>query len=64
MEMDIIKSHMFPINMKIKPRYKESYVVTLVDKIACGYERFAICKYKTAFNIGKGMIYMFLICSN
>ena len=63
-EIDIIKSHMFPINIKIRPKYKESYIITLVDKLACVYERFIGCKVMTEFNVGKIMIYMFLIFSH
>lgn len=31
-EKDIIEKHMFPINIKF-PRYKESFIVSIVDKI-------------------------------
>ena len=40
-EMDIIAKHMFPLNIKL-PRYKESYIVSLADKICSSYE--VICK--------------------
>lgn len=36
-EADIIRTHMFPVNMSI-PRYAESWVVNLVDKVIGGYE--------------------------
>lgn len=59
-EANIIESHMFPINMKNKPKYKESIIVSLVDKIACVYEKSV--GYKSAFNfkMGSTFIYMFL----
>jgi uncharacterized protein len=36
-ELDIIKTHMFPVNLSI-PRYAESWVVNLVDKCIGTYE--------------------------
>lgn len=61
MERDIIKSHMFPVNMKCIPKCKESYVVSIVDKIACIYERFVGCKVRMKFCISRLIIYMFII---
>lgn len=63
-EKDIILTHMFPVNIKYKPKYKESYIITFVDKIACIYERYIGCKYKAQFNLGKLMIYAFLLFLN
>lgn len=63
-EMDIISSHMYPVNIKTKPKYKESYIITFVDKVACVYERFMGCKSKAQFSVGRFVIYMFLILSN
>ena len=37
-EKNIIESHMFPINIKYIPKYKESYIVSIVDKIVGVYE--------------------------
>jgi len=34
MEQDIIKKHMWPLTL-VFPRYRESYVVSLADKICC-----------------------------
>lgn len=59
-EKDIIKSHMFPVNINVIPKYKESYIVTLVDKIACIYERYIKCKFKVQFGIGKFIVYLFV----
>src|SRR5699024_9124001 len=36
-EEDIIKKHMFPLNIAL-PRYKESVLVTMADKICAAYE--------------------------
>lgn len=36
-EKDIIVKHMFPLNIKL-PKYRESYLVTLADKICSSYE--------------------------
>lgn len=63
-EKDIIKSHMYPINLKNKPKYKESYIITLVDKLACIYERYSGCKYLAKYNIGKVMIYIFILLNS
>lgn len=37
MEEDIIRSHMFPIDVKV-PKYAESWVVSTVDKVVSIYE--------------------------
>lgn len=36
-EKDIIKSHMFPINISL-PKYAESWIVSTVDKVVGSYE--------------------------
>ena len=46
LEENIIESHMFPINPKL-PRYKESFLVSIVDKMVATYE-FSL-KFKTKF---------------
>lgn len=61
MEKDIIKSHMFPVNLKIIPKYKESYIVTFVDKLACVYERYSVCIGNLGYNISKSFIYMIVL---
>ena len=45
MEQNIIVSHMFPIYPAI-PKYKESILVDMVDKIIGGYELFREYRYK------------------
>lgn len=63
-EIDIIKSHMFPVNIKIIPKSLESYVVTFVDKLACIYERYAVCSGNIVFRFGNTFIYMFLLLND
>ena len=46
-EENAIETHMFPLNMKL-PKYKESWVLTLTDKVVAIYE---YCSYK--FNYTK-----------
>ena len=58
-EKDIIKSHMFPINIKTIPRYKESLIVTIIDKVACIYERYAVCSSNIIFKYSR----IFFVCS-
>jgi len=40
-EKDIIEKHMFPLNLKL-PKYKESFIVSLIDKCVASYE-FCLC---------------------
>lgn len=52
-ELDIIKTHMFPVNLSI-PKYAESWVVNLVDKFIGTYE-FSVKfgnKFNYAINLG------------
>ena len=58
-EKDIIKSHMFPINIKIIPRFKESFIVTIVDKFSCMYERYVVCSSGVVFKYSK----LLFLCS-
>jgi len=44
-ERDIIKKHMFPLT-PTPPRYRESYLVSLADKICASYEFFKKNPYK------------------
>lgn len=60
-EKDIIKSHMFPVNIKEIPKYKESYIITFVDKLACIYERYAVCSGNIGYRLGKNFIYVILL---
>ena len=42
-EEDMIRAHMFPINLTV-PKYLESWIVNLVDDFACFYERSYVLK--------------------
>lgn len=52
---DIIKTHMFPCNLDI-PSYKESWLVSSVDKIVGTYE---MLRFKTVLYIGIYLIFLF-----
>lgn len=54
LQQDIIKSHMFPCNLTI-PKYKESWLVTLVDKNVAAYE---MLKYKVPLKVNTFAIYL------
>lgn len=56
-EMDIIRTHMFPINLAL-PKYAESWVVSLVDKIIGTYE-FAL-KFNNKFNYTTNLFILFI----
>ena len=45
LEKDIIVKHMWPLTISL-PKYKESYIVTLVDKYCATKEFFSYYKYK------------------
>lgn len=47
-EEDIIKTHMFPVNMSV-PRYAESWVVNFVDKVVGTYEFSKKFGYKLSY---------------
>ena len=57
-EINIIESHMFPLVVKIKPKYKESYVVAFADKLVWGYEKFVRYCKEISFELGKSYIYL------
>lgn len=57
-EINIIESHMYPISLKRKPKYKESYVVLLVDKIVWAYEKIGGYANQINFEVGKVFIYI------
>lgn len=59
-EINIIKAHMFPINIKIIPKYKESIIVCLIDKVAWLYEKTTGYTKIINYNLGKTLIYVYL----
>ena len=62
MEQNIIVSHMFPI-YPVLPKYKESILVDMVDKIIGGHEmlREYRCKFKYRFNYLFVLLMIFLL---
>lgn len=60
-EINIIESHMFPLNIKIKPKSIESYIVSIVDKFSCLYEKSAGTIKEINFKVGEKTIYLFLL---
>ena len=56
MEKNIIVSHMFPLYLSM-PKYKESVLVNLVDKVIGSYEMAKEVKYKTSYKFN----YTFLL---
>lgn len=57
LETNIIKSHMYPLN-GVMPKYKESWVVTLIDKGVSMYEMY---RYKFKLIINIWVIFLFNI---
>ena len=54
-QKDIIKSHMFPCNLTI-PKYKESWLVSTVDKVVGTYE---MLRFKTSLYSGIFLLFLF-----
>ena len=54
-QQDIIKTHMFPCNLDI-PKYKESWLVSMVDKLVSTYEMIA---FKAPLYMGIYLIFLF-----
>lgn len=59
-EINIIKTHMFPMNYKI-PKYAESWIVSVVDKILSFGEFYKKFSYKFAYLIN---LYIIFIINN
>ncbi len=55
MEKDIIKTHMFPLNKEDKPKYKESWIVSMVDKLVSLYE---IIRFKSIFKLNLYLLFI------
>ncbi len=58
LERDIIKSHMFPINIAI-PKYLESWLVSAVDKCVALYEFSSSYRFRLSY--ATNYLYLFLI---
>lgn len=54
MQKNIIESHMFPVCRKL-PKYKESFLVSTVDKLVAIYE---LTKYKAPIEIGVILLFV------
>lgn len=57
MQQDIIKSHMFPCTNVI-PKYKESWLVSGVDKTVSAYE---MLRFKASLYLGIYLLFLFEI---
>lgn len=55
MQQDIIKSHMFPCNLTV-PQYKESWLVSGVDKVVGTYE---MLRFKVSLYLGIYLLFLF-----
>ena len=63
MEENIIVSHMFPIYLSI-PKYKESILVNIVDKVIGGYELFNKFKYKVIYECNYIYLLLFVFITS
>ncbi len=54
-QANMIEAHMFPVS-NIIPKYKESWIVTLSDKIVASHEMY---RYKAQMAIGIWLIFLF-----
>lgn len=57
-EADIIRTHMFPVNLSV-PRYAESWVVNFVDKVVGTYEFSKKFGYKLSYAANLYLIFLF-----
>ena len=63
-EKNIIKCHMFPVSISVFPKYRESVVVSLVDKVMWFYEKVTGYSKEINYNLGKTAIYVFLFLNS
>ncbi len=54
-QKNMIESHMFPL-CKVMPKYKESFCITLVDKLVAIYEQ---NRYKVGMKLGVYLLFLF-----
>jgi uncharacterized protein len=55
LQKNMIESHMFPLG-KVKPKYRESFCITIVDKIVALYE---MQRYKVGMKLGVYLLFIF-----
>ncbi len=55
MQENVIASHMFPI-CKVKPKYKEAWITSCVDKAVAAYEMY---RFKASLVMGVWLIFIF-----
>ena len=58
LEKDIIKGHMFPLNINV-PKSSEAWIVNLVDKVVGGYE--LVTNYKGKLSYAANLYTIFII---
>ena len=56
-EINIIKSHMFPVDYKI-PKYAESWLVSLVDKVLSFGEVSSRFRYKLSYSANLYLLFL------
>ncbi|MEG2457777.1 MAG: hypothetical protein RSB41_02680 [Bacilli bacterium] len=54
-EEDVVLKHMYPVT-KERPKYKESYLVSIVDKVVSLYE---VVHFKLKLNLSIAVIFLF-----
>lgn len=62
-EKDIIRTHMFPINLSV-PKYAESWVVSFVDKVVGTIEFSKKYKYKMGYVVNLYLLFLFNYLNN
>ena len=55
---------MFPVSISVFPKYRESIVVSLVDKVMWFYEKVTGYSKEINYNLGKTAIYVFLFLNS
>lgn len=64
MEKDIIITHMFPLLPHKIPKYFESWIVSLVDKIVASYEFVYSCSRMLSYKLANLYLLLLLISKN
>lgn len=59
LEYDIIRTHMFPLNLAV-PKYSESWIVSIIDKVIGFYEFFNSYKFKLSYATNYLYFFIFL----